>query len=724
MTRTRIRRQATLYLASFCFGLLLWGLPGTSFATPTWPADVGVRAHLSAGHAPAAAASVRPAWEERVDQAFGAVVGAMARVLFADVMPGFLKDALSGRRDVWLYGVARERIDAPSPPPDSADLATWRAWAAQAAAPEGTFWSVREIVTYEEGWGDRKVSGYGALLLSRSHALNASVLHNARIAADETGRVAWLEASVAGDAEDATSALEGWSRSHLHHPVALVDEGLVRAVAGVTEVIETGILRWEAYAWAQPEQSIRELRDLTGVLRAPHAPGPRVPFIVLWLIVGAVFFTFRMGFVNIRAFGHALRVLRGKYDNPSDQGEVSHFQALASALSATVGLGNIAGVAVAIGVGGPGAVFWMLVAAFFGMTSKFVECTLGQMYRHVDERNKVLGGPMMYLHHGLAERGLGGLGRMLAIVFMVFCIGGSLGGGNMFQANQAYTALSSALPFGLSASVFGVLLIVAVGVVILGGIRRIGRAAAAIVPLMCTLYVLSALVVLLFHAEHVPYALFHIVADAFSPSAMYGGAVGVIIVGFQRAAFSNEAGIGSASIAHAAAKTKEPVREGTVALLEPFIDTVIVCLATGLVIVVSGVLDTPAGTGLAGQGALLTSAAFGSVFSWFPSVLAIAIVLFAYSTMLSWSYYGERSWVGLFGERTANLYRVLFLAFIYIGSVSSLGNVIDFSDLMILSMAFPNILGLYLLVGKVRAATDDYLKRMDDERAPSGEQSA
>ncbi|TVR03143.1 MAG: alanine:cation symporter family protein [Deltaproteobacteria bacterium] len=460
------------------------------------------------------------------------------------------------------------------------------------------------------------------------------------------------------------------------------------------------------------ERHFREIRHLSTDLRTHLMEGPRIPFIVLWLIVGAVFFTLRMGFINIRAFRHAIDVVRGRFDDPSDKGEVSHFQALASALSATVGLGNIAGVAIAIAIGGPGAVFWMLFAAFFGMTSKFVECTLGQKYRSVDERGKVLGGPMMYLHFGLRERGLGGLGRVLAVLFMIFCIGGSFGGGNMFQANQAYQAMDGILPFHLSPTLFGLVLIVAVGTVILGGIRRIGRAAAAIVPLMCAIYLVATAFVLIVNAHNVPYALAHIIGDAFTENALYGGVVGVIIIGFQRAAFSNEAGIGSAAIAHSAAKTSQPVREGVVALLEPFIDTMIVCLATGLVIVVSGILDTPDGAELASNGALLTSAAFGSAISWFPFLLAIAITLFAYSTMLAWSYYGERCWTGLFGNRSSTAYKILFLFFIWVGCVSNLGAVLDFSDLMILSMAFPNILGLFLLSGSVRKDLDSYMKNL------------
>ena len=440
-----------------------------------------------------------------------------------------------------------------------------------------------------------------------------------------------------------------------------------------------------------------------------------VPFIVGWLFIGAVFFTFRMKFVNIRAFRHAFDVVRGKYDNPEDEGEVSHFQALSSALSATVGLGNIAGVAVAVKMGGPGAAFWMIVAALFGMTAKFVECTLGQKYRVIDENGSVLGGPMRYLEAGLAEKGMGGFGKVLAVMFAIFCIGGSFGGGNMFQANQAVSALTHTTEhwFGieLASWMIGLVLVATVGVVILGGIRRIAATAEKIVPLMCGMYLVAAIFVISVNLPVLPEALAAIINGAFSPDAVEGGFVGVLIIGIQRAAFSNEAGIGSASIAHSAAKTDEPIREGVVALLEPFIDTVIVCLGTALVIVISGVLNDPAAADV--DGAVLTSMAFESAIHWFPLVLTGAILLFAFSTMISWSYYGERCWTNLFGAKSSMIYRVIFLVCIFIGSVTNLGAVLDFSDLMILSMAFPNILGLYILAGDVKGDLDSYLDRLN-----------
>lgn len=442
--------------------------------------------------------------------------------------------------------------------------------------------------------------------------------------------------------------------------------------------------------------------------RLPNPAAVTFPIVVAWLVLGAVFFTLRMQFVSLWAFGHAVAVTRGAYDNPNDPGEISHFQALSSALSATVGLGNIAGVAIAVSLGGPGAVFWMIVAGFLGMSSKFVEVTLGQMYRVIDPvTGRVSGGPMRYLHTGLAELGLGPLGRVLAVVFAVMCIGGSLGGGNMFQANQSYQAVADLVPVLKEyPSVYGVALAVLVAAVIIGGIKRIGLAASAIVPLMCGIYLLAGLVVVVVNADRVPWALQHIVTDAFNPEGVVGGAVGTLVQGFRRAAFSNEAGVGSASIAHSAATTDEPVREGVVGLLEPFIDTIVVCTMTGVVVVVTGTYLEPANSGV-----LMTARAFATVLPWFPLVLSFAVFLFAFSTMISWSYYGERCWAYLFGEETQLVYRLLFVACVYLGSVISLGNVLDFSDLMVLGMAFPNILGAILLSGKVKAALDDYWRR-------------
>lgn len=438
-----------------------------------------------------------------------------------------------------------------------------------------------------------------------------------------------------------------------------------------------------------------------------------VPLIVAWLILGATFFTIRFGFINLRGLKHAIEITRGKFDGEGAEGEVTHFQALSSALSATVGLGNIAGVALAVSAGGPGAVFWMIVAGFLGMSSKFVECTLGQMYRQIDAGKNVLGGPMRYLAEGLRTLGYARLGKALAVIFATMCVGASFGGGNMFQANQAFVQTTRVLPaLAGQAWLFGVLLALLVGAVIIGGIRRIGSVAGAIVPFMCAVYLLAGVAVLIVHAAQLPAAFGKIVSEAFTPQAGFGGAIGVLVTGFRRAAFSNEAGIGSAAIAHAAAATSEPIREGLVALLEPLIDTVIICTMTGLVVVVTGeYLNVPAGADDTLRGVSMTSNAFASVFSWFPYVLAVTVFLFAFSTMISWSYYGERSWVFLFGKRWSMVYRVIFLAFVVLGPILNLGNVVGFSDLMILGMAFPNILGLLLLSGQVKKKLDDYWRR-------------
>ena len=441
----------------------------------------------------------------------------------------------------------------------------------------------------------------------------------------------------------------------------------------------------------------------------------QLPIVVLWLVLGALFFTVRFQFINFRGFRHAIDCVRGRYSQPGETGDISHFQALSAALSATVGLGNIAGVAFAVGVGGPGAVFWMVVAGFLGMSSKFVECTLGQKYRVLRADGRISGGPMHYLSDGLAEMGLGGLGRFLAVVFAVMCIGGSFGGGNMYQSNQAFaqvakTFAESAPWLGSDAGAvgFGLLLALAVGTVIIGGIKRIGEVASVLVPVMCIIYVASGLLILAINAAAVPAAIGIVVREAFSFQAGLGGFVGVLIQGFRRAAFSNEAGVGSAAIAHSAAQTDEPVREGLVALLEPFIDTIIVCAMTGAVIVVTGAHAHPD----AGTGIQMTSFAFATVFPWFPIVLSITAVAFAFSTMISWSYYGEQCWVQLFGLRSVLLYKLIFLLFTWAGAIFAAEAVVEFGDLMILGMAFPNIAGILLLTGRVKADLDDYMRRL------------
>lgn len=444
-----------------------------------------------------------------------------------------------------------------------------------------------------------------------------------------------------------------------------------------------------------------------------------VPAVVVWLAIGAVFLTLRMGFVNFRAFRHAVHVTKGDYDDSDDEGEVSHFQALSSALSATVGLGNIGSVAVAVGLGGPGAIFWMVMCGLFGMTSKFTECTLGQMYRRVDDEGHVSGGPMRYLSDGLREMRLWPIGWLLAGLFSLLCIGASFGGGCAFQVSQSRLAVNEALESGFGVTpeqlqdyrwIYGAVMAVLVGIVIVGGIRRIAATAEKIVPLMCVVYVLTALTILVMNFGLIDDAFAEIFRQAFNADAAYGGAIGAAMLGIKRAAFSNEAGVGSAAIAHSAAKTRYPVREGIVALLEPFIDTVVICTMTGLVIVITGVALDPANEAIvkAEEGATLTSLAFSSAIPWFKYVLAVAVILFAYSTMISWSYYGERSATYLFGTGASMPYRLLFLGAVFLGAVIEAKNVLTFSDLMILAMAIPNMIGLYLLSGKVKLALDDY----------------
>lgn len=468
-----------------------------------------------------------------------------------------------------------------------------------------------------------------------------------------------------------------------------------------------------------------------------------VPFVVLLLASGALFFTIYFSFVNIRKFPLAIRVTRGKYDkieledepvkaelnivegdivdtikDESHHGEVNHFQALATAVSGTVGLGNIAGVAIAVGLGGPGATFWMIICGLLGMTSKFVECTLGVKYRDIDERGVVYGGPMYYLSKGLKELKLGGFGKLLAILFAVLCIGGSLGGGNAFQANQAAKQLNNMLGFqgGSEGFIVGVVMAILVGIVIIGGIKRIAKVTEKIVPFMALLYILASLFIIFSHFSYIDDAFGQIVKGAFTPEAGLGGMVGVLIMGFRRAVFSNEAGAGSAAIAHSAVRTKYPASEGIVALLEPFIDTVVICTMTALVIVIYNIdgvftygqiADTSTEYGVA-----LTSQAYNAVIPHFSYVLTVAVVLFAFSTMISWSYYGLQSWKYLFGRsRTSDLsYKFLFLAFVIIGSSASINSVLSFSDAMILAMVFPNMIGLFFLFPRVKEELNKYLK--------------
>jgi AGCS family alanine or glycine:cation symporter len=500
----------------------------------------------------------------------------------------------------------------------------------------------------------------------------------------------------------------------------------------------------------------------------------KVPLIIVFLLLGGVFFTFRYGFINIRLFTHSLRVIRGKYDDPDDHGEISHFQALTSALSATVGLGNIAGVAIAISQGGPGAVFWMWIVAFFGMSSKFSSCTLAQVYRRITTESKdhgtaddahgalpgkpqhVLGGPMVYLADGMKEvfgKVFGtAFGKVLAVSFAFFAIMGSLGGGNMFQGNQTFAIVSDVMfeqqienedalldrvEMGDAAAatelkqaridaakhkaemkdsyawVGGLTMAVLVGFVIVGGIKRIGEVTCRLVPAMCVFYVGVCLIIVLTNFEKVPDLLGSIFAGAFSTEAIsWGGIMGVLVIGVKRGAFSNEAGLGSAAIAHSAAKTAEPVREGVVAMIGPFIDTIIVCTMTALAILITGAHTSGDVSGFSNEGVGITAAAFSSLAPWLTLMLMLAVFIFAYSTMISWSYYGERASEYLFGHWGIWPFRAVFLLFVFLGPMVSLNNVIDFTDLLILSMAYPNILGMIFLSGKVAKLAKNYSRRL------------
>ena len=445
--------------------------------------------------------------------------------------------------------------------------------------------------------------------------------------------------------------------------------------------------------------------------------GQPFPLIVLWLAVAAMFFTVYLGFINIRGFGLAIRHVRGHFHNPQANGEISHFQAVATAVSGTVGIGNIGGVAVAIVIGGPGAAFWLIVAGFLSMSTKLVECTLGVKYRRYNADGSVSGGPMYYLERYLADRGAPRWGRLLGSFYALSLVIGCLGIGNMFQSNQAYVqfvTISGGTEsfFADKGWLFGLLIASAVAVVIIGGIKSIARVASHIVPFMAILYIISALIIIGMSAEHIPAAIGLIVNGAFTMEGATGGAVGAIIVGFQRALFSNEAGIGSASIAHSAVQTDEPASEGLVSLLEQFIDTVVICTLSSLVIVTTaypyGLMDG----GL--EGIALTSASFAHHISWAPYPLAIAALLFAFSTSIAWSYYGLKGWTYLFGEGrlTQMLFKAIFCGFIALGCMIQLSAVLDFSDAMVFLIAIPNILGLYFFAPEVKREVNDYMRRI------------
>ena len=454
------------------------------------------------------------------------------------------------------------------------------------------------------------------------------------------------------------------------------------------------------------------------------------PFVIFLLVGSAAFFTIYFGFPNIRYFWTSINVVRGKYDeiektdSDSKDGEVSHFQALATAVSGTVGNGNIAGVALAIALGGPGATFWMIVCGLLGMSTKFVECTLGVYYRDVDDDGVVYGGPMYYISKGLKSKGFATLGKVAGALFAIFCIGGSFGGGNAAQSNQATIVLKDLFGYDstFAGAMIGIVLATFVGIIIIGGIKRIASVTEKIVPFMALLYILACIYILGINFSFIDDAIALIIKEAFNPTAIgVGGIIGVLMVGFKRAAFSNEAGAGSASIAHSAVKTKYAASEGLVALLEPFIDTVVICTMTALVIITfnSTGAFVYGGDGMGGvmidgvmyEGAGITSKAFAQYIPYSDVFLTIAVVLFAVSTMISWSYYGLQSWKFLFGRgKVADMtYKILFLVFVVIGAAASMNSIWAFSDAMIFAMVFPNMIGLYFLFPIVKEQLSKYL---------------
>lgn len=452
--------------------------------------------------------------------------------------------------------------------------------------------------------------------------------------------------------------------------------------------------------------------------------GQQAPLIVLWLVAAAAFFTVYMGFINIRGFGHALRIVRGDYSDPKADGEISHFQAVSTAISGTVGIGNIGGVAVAIGIGGPGAAFWMMLAGFLGMSTKLVECTLGVKYRKINPDGSVSGGPMYYLEELMIEKGLPNAGKALGGFYALALVIGCFGIGNMFQSNQAYVQFVNITGgeqsfFAERGWLFGLMMAATVAAVIIGGIRSIAKVASKIVPFMAILYLVSALVILVMSAEFLPGAVALIFSDAFSSQSVAGGMVGALVIGFQRAVFSNEAGIGSASIAHSAVQTEEPASEGLVSLLEPFIDTVVICSLSALVIVATAYPADLMDSGL--EGIELTSAAFEHHISWSPYPLALAGLLFAFSTTLAWSYYGLKGWTYLVGNspRAELGFKLVFCGFVALGCMVQLTAILDFSDAMVFLISVPNIIGLYFFAPLVKKEVGDYIRRLESGEIPS-----
>lgn len=446
--------------------------------------------------------------------------------------------------------------------------------------------------------------------------------------------------------------------------------------------------------------------------------GLEIQLILVWLVVAALFFTGYFNFINFREFGRGIDLLRGKYDDQCKDGEISRFGALMTSLSATVGLGNIAGVAVAISVGGPGATFWMAVMGLFGMSTKFIEVSLGIKYRqHGSKRHPevISGGPMYYLRRAFERRHLPTLGKFMAGLFAICCIGGAIGAGGLFQANQAYQQafIVTGGEVGILANkgwLFGLFMAVLVGLVIIGGIQWIAAVASRVVPVMVIIYIISGFVVICVHYEAIPTALYTIFKLALYPEAGLGALMGALLMGVQRASFSNEAGLGSSAIAHSAVKTNSPVSQGIVAMLGPFIDTVVICMVTALVIVISGTYME--GSGM--EGVALTSRAFAAGISWFPYVLSLTVFLFAYSTMISWSYYGLKCATYLFGEHDSveHIYKLLFCLFIIVGASAELSSIILFTDSMVLAMSVPNIIGLYLMAPEIKRDLAAYLQNI------------
>ncbi|MCG8425034.1 MAG: alanine:cation symporter family protein [Proteobacteria bacterium] len=447
--------------------------------------------------------------------------------------------------------------------------------------------------------------------------------------------------------------------------------------------------------------------------------GAELQLVVVWLIVGALFFTVYLRFINIWGFRHAVRIVLGKEDNkPKATGEVSHFQALTMAVSGTVGVGNITHVAIIVSLGGPGAAFWLIVAGFLGMASKFVECTLGVMYRQINADGSVSGGPMFYLDKGLKERKLPRLGKIMAWYYAICIMLGTVGASGMFQANQAYVQFVSVAGgegsfFDNNGWLFGIGLAFVTGMVVIGGVKSIARVTSRLVPFMAGLYMLAAFVVLAINFDRIPGAFYSIVSNAFSPEGVSGGIIAVLILGFRRAAFSNEAGIGSSAVAHSAVQTDEPVTEGFVAMLEPFIDTIVICTITALVITVTVYEPGMVNSGGAPSGVELTSRAFATVLPWFPYVLAVVVILFAFSTMISWSYYGLEGFIYIFGAKrwSGIAFNSIFLVFLIIGCTTKLDAIIKFSDTAIFAMALANIMGLYVLAPRVKRELEGYWAR-------------